>query len=544
MRRSHRALDLVLWLQALADTPCCSYNEAITLTKAWHDQVWQASALEGLAVALVIQAWSPPIPHRNSQHRPQSPASHSATPPPPPPPPDSSTFLSSIPDRLSQAVSLYEKMLPTLNPLPDQPPPDPDRAHPLVYAEACLRCARFLLAVWEANGSIDKALERLVQPPPNWSEEAKTSEEEARAARLRSLAPSNTVPRSSIASWVSLAYSPHLSALSLPTRLRVTGEIASIFGRIGYRRKESFVLRELAALCGEGVAGKGIEVFSTVDPSPHPPTIKEEGDESATATPPAPNGRPILRINPPSSDSAPSIVRTTSDSAGNDSIIRIAEKVCEAFGIIVVPKVTARMLQEERRRSLLQGRPVEIMESERDRFGWSGLQVGVLRDAISIAEALPGEFAGAGSSSRVELTLASTDYQAAIRFTVTALRTLSDTITPADQYELSQNIPRIFAAATRRGAAFELEYWGPTQLVMSLEMAPYVLIANLLRERRADAPQPMQPLTKSISLRAPVSRGRAERQVNLERHCSARPLHLQPETGRSRREGSTDARAE
>lgn len=43
---------------------------------------------------------------------------------------------------------------------------------------------------------------------------------------------------------------------------------------------------------------------------------------------------------------------------------------------------------------------------------------------------------------------------------------------PAEQYELSQNIPRIFAAATRRGAAFELEYWGPTQLVMSLEMAP------------------------------------------------------------------------
>ena len=64
------------------------------------------------------------------------------------------------------------------------------------------------------------------------------------------------------------------------------------------------------------------------------------------------------------------------------------------------------------------------------------------------------------------------DYQAAIRFTVTALRTLSDTMLPAEQYRLSQNIPRIFSAATRRGAAFELEYWGPTQLVMSLEIAP------------------------------------------------------------------------
>lgn len=63
------------------------------------------------------------------------------------------------------------------------------------------------------------------------------------------------------------------------------------------------------------------------------------------------------------------------------------------------------------------------------------------------------------------------EYQAAIRFTVTALRTLSDTMPPHEQYELAQNIPRVFAAATRRGASFELEYWGPSQLVMSLEVA-------------------------------------------------------------------------
>lgn len=37
----------------------CSYNEAIALLKAWQDQVWQASALEGLTIALVIQAWTP-----------------------------------------------------------------------------------------------------------------------------------------------------------------------------------------------------------------------------------------------------------------------------------------------------------------------------------------------------------------------------------------------------------------------------------------------------------------------------------------------------
>jgi hypothetical protein len=51
---------------------------------------------------------------------------------------------------------------------------------------------------------------------------------------------------------------------------------------------------------------------------------------------------------------------------------------------------------------------------------------------------------------------------------------------PLEQYELSQNIPRVFAAATRRGAAFDLEYWGPTQLVMSLEVAKFVILSLLL----------------------------------------------------------------
>ena len=38
----------------------CSYNETILLTKSWQDSVWQASALEGLVVALVLQARAPP----------------------------------------------------------------------------------------------------------------------------------------------------------------------------------------------------------------------------------------------------------------------------------------------------------------------------------------------------------------------------------------------------------------------------------------------------------------------------------------------------
>lgn len=375
------------------------------MTKAWQDQVWQASALEGLTIALVIQAWSP-LPSRfgvrvccNYRTRSltlaqsQTPTSPTRT-ATPPPPPDTSTFLSSIPDRLSLAISLYSKMLAPLPSSTEQPPLDPDRVHPLIYAEACLRCARFLLAVWEAGGWIDRALDRLVLPLPKLRGEHKTTKEMARAARLASLAPSNTVPRSSIAMWVSQAYCPQLALLALPIRLRVTGEIASIFSQIGYRRKESFVLRELAALCGEGVGGKLVEVFSAEPASSSTPSTiqEEEVGESPFFVPPTGRKPPRPAQTVSGDGHAPSIVRTTSDSKGNESVVRIVEKVCEAFGIEVVPRAT-KTSKMDRRKSVIQGQRLEPIASVVvERFGWPLLQVGVLGDAIRIAESLPGTF--------------------------------------------------------------------------------------------------------------------------------------------------------
>ena len=40
-----------------------------------------------------------------------------------------------------------------------------------------------------------------------------------------------------------------------------------------------------------------------------------------------------------------------------------------------------------------------------------------------------------------------------------------------DQLRYSQSIPRLFAAAAKRGANFQMAYWGPNNLVMSVEVA-------------------------------------------------------------------------
>lgn len=253
----------------------------------------------------------------------------------------------------------------------DQPGPlNPDRAHPLVHAESALRCARFYLAVWEAGGSMELAIKRLG---------GGTANSDSPAGPWQSLSPANPVPRSTIATWLSAAYSPHLATLALPIRLHLTGQVASLFGRIGYARKEAFVLRELAALCAEGVAKKGSEVQTTVESVTSGSLSavgEEEGPRSDSASAAASASAP-----PPA---AASIVRTTSDSAGNDSIIKVAEKVCQTFGVDTVP----RNHSSKRAR---QKAVVQSWNTECEHFGWPALQIGVLKDSISIAEALPGE---------------------------------------------------------------------------------------------------------------------------------------------------------
>ncbi|GAA5987807.1 hypothetical protein JCM10908_007223 [Rhodotorula pacifica] len=400
-----------------------AYNEAILLTKAWSDQVWQASAYEGVAVALVLQATRPrgsqgTHPPSLTPQRSESPVSLGSS-------PDTSTFLSAIPERLTLATSLYEKMLAPINSSRDSAGAlDPDRAHPLLYAEACLRNAKFLLAVNEARGSMPKALQTLVSPAPAESASS-SSAEQAHRARLNSLAPSNTVPRSSIATWLDSAYSPHLTTLAAPTRIRTLSDIAGCYGRIGYRRKEAFVLREVAALCAETAA-----THAQVNSIPFANGFGA-GDLRIDVG-------PGPRLNGTNGMAAVPIPIRPSARTDYSQVLNIAERACEAYGLLPPSQSGADV--------------DNTTNTIEHRFGWPALQLGMLQDAIAVAEAL-------------------SDYQNAIQFTVLALRSLATVIPPDDQIALCHNIPRILAAATRSGAPLSLYYWGPPQLVLSLEVA-------------------------------------------------------------------------
>lgn len=51
-----------------------------------------------------------------------------------------------------------------------------------------------------------------------------------------------------------------------------------------------------------------------------------------------------------------------------------------------------------------------------------------------------------------------------------ALRALAALVSPDEQFDLSQSIPQITTAAAHLGAGFELDYWGPAQLVQGIEV--------------------------------------------------------------------------
>ena len=67
-----------------------------------------------------------------------------------------------------------------------------------------------------------------------------------------------------------------------------------------------------------------------------------------------------------------------------------------------------------------------------------------------------------------------------------------------DQLRYSQSIPRLFSAATKRGNNFQMAYWGPKNLVMSIEVAslqpsqlPYKIPASELLDSIAIGTAPI-----------------------------------------------------
>ena len=103
-------------------------------------------------------------------------------------------------------------------------------------------------------------------------------------------------------------------------------------------------------------------------------------------------------------------------------------------------------------------------------FGWAELQVGVVREAVAIAEALPGMLIFLAQELIVTI---SADYVAVAQFALSTLRTLYIHLTAQEQQHLYTTTLRALQVTRRRGEDTRVEFWS-VRPVVSVEVAPYV----------------------------------------------------------------------
>lgn len=398
------------------------YAEAIVLFKTGQDPVWHASVLEGMATVFVLDAWS-------AGQGLQSSVSNNGVKEP----------WADIYEQLSQAIALYHKA-----PVPS----DLSQDHSLLaltYCTAVLRQTSLLFCTWSTKGWGALAFASMLQPGSTSYTQKMTSD--SSWTNLERINIVSGVSRSQIANTVSQAHGPWLLHLDPHERLTILQSMASIYSSLGYRRKEAFILREVIScimdliVCGReennllrksdiGSAGVG--------------SRSENSDEMSIV------GKGAVGV------------RQNEILEGNQSILKLLVRACKVLGIdleaVCVAKVTDGTSSEVGSGDNSSSAVDDLDASTdvaKESFGWPELQVGVIREAIAVAEALP-------------------DPLAVARISLSALKTMHFVLASSDQYHLYQTAGRALAAMRRRGDAPAVEYWAVNP-IMSITLLPLPL---------------------------------------------------------------------
>ncbi|KAI0670282.1 TRAPP II complex [Trametes maxima] len=403
------------------------YTEAIVLFKSPQDAPWHASALEGLATIPVVEAWS-------STHGLNGTAG------------DKDPWAD-IADKLTQAIALYQKATPTS---------EPEATLSLLaylYCSSVLRHSTLLYSVWSSKGWGPLAFTTMIQPGPSpfipatlSNNASPTSAASARNtfAALERLTSITGISRAQIATSLSQAHGPWLLHLDPRERVRVLQSMAAMYGSLGHVRKEAYVLREVLGcvldliVCGRDERGTGSARVLSAGLTARNTSL---GGTAAQGT-----------VG----------IRENERTDGNESILRIVKHVClvhgidlEAVKLLDVNSPPSRNSQQSQASEDAE-LDEDIVNSAQEPFGWPELQIGIIREAIAVAEALP-------------------DYPAVAQFSLSALKLLHPVMSPSDQHHLYSTASRALLTAKRRGDRRVVDYWSGKPVV-SIEVLPLPLV--------------------------------------------------------------------
>ncbi|KAG9285352.1 hypothetical protein G9A89_010827 [Geosiphon pyriformis] len=383
--------DLYLMSGRLPDA-VTNYYIAIDTTRNNSDYLWQAAALEGLCVALILLAYlhadigpqvlqAPPSPNTNPPSSPSSPIG---------PKP----LWTDITEKYINVITLYAK---TSNSAHNQVPP-------LVYTESCLKLAKMLSSIWIVGQWGDDALKVIVHGgPPS----------EKNSSKKWGLSQMSGVTRTEISQWAMKGYGAFVEEMTLTEQIYITTTIASIFSTINFRRKHAFFLRQAVLL--------------------------------------------ILPIFAKPQNSSQNLLIDEFDSG----IISCLAKVTDVYGVGDESKIDKPDIGP-----ILDDDPLL-------NFGWPAIQIDVMKDAISLTEALP-------------------DISSAIKYTTRLLRRLFLHLPKEEQHRLSISLPRLVSLAKKQGFDMDVKYWG-MNLVRAIEVCrptlrkvPYPHSSKLFTMKMAD----------------------------------------------------------
>ncbi|KAF8894639.1 TRAPP II complex [Infundibulicybe gibba] len=379
------------------------YTEALLLFKSSQDFVWHAAVLEGMSTVSIIDAWSAGHGLHNSMSSEKEP-------------------WSDVSEKLSQAASLYYRTTTS----------DGEVQYSLLtylYCSCVLRRSSLLFSVWSAKGWGPLAFTALLHP-------GSTHTSLPRSPIQKRLSSISGVSRASISAALAQAHGPWLLHLGPRERIGILETIASYYACIGYKRKEAYILREvLGCILDLVVCGREEDGF----PKPLDiPTTLGLGIQGVSTGDTSPRGAVGIRL----SESV----------AGNESILAVLKYICRVLGIdleavgVIDPEDGSPTFSE-----LLDSDAHDAPEAY-PLHGWPELQVGVVREAVAVAEALP-------------------DSIAVARFALSALKTLQSALAPGDQYHLYTTSNRALMTARRRGDSTLVEYWSGRPVV-SIAITP------------------------------------------------------------------------
>ncbi|KXN89239.1 hypothetical protein AN958_05993 [Leucoagaricus sp. SymC.cos] len=335
------------------------YTEAIQLFKNSQDNAWHASALEGLATVAIVEAWSAGHGLQNSTSGTKEP-------------------WSDVIDKLTQAATLYQK-----SPLYYE---GETNYALLAYLYSCciLRHSSLLFAVWSAKGWGPLAFTTMLQPGPTSNLPPTLAHDEAdQWLNLERLTKFSGISRSSISAVLGQIHGPWLLHLHSRERLSVLEAMASIYACLGYKRKEAYVLREvLGCVMDLLVCGREEDGITKVSSS----QVTGLGIQNGAGTP----------TNPPSSPNQGAVgVRMSESSSGNEDVLKLLKHVCRVLGIdLDAVKLVDASNHEVDDEAIGKGEVTEVYDDglaleQAESYGWPELQIGVIREAVAVAEALP-----------------------------------------------------------------------------------------------------------------------------------------------------------